>query len=77
MVPPIGNNAKDIVVQAVTALSPTDAWAAGYYSDDSDAPITHPFTLHWNGSQWSLVSTPEVSLGTTFNQVKLTAIKAV
>jgi hypothetical protein len=45
-------------INAVTALSPTNAWAAG-----TDIGATSPVgggTLleHWNGSTWSIVSSP-------------------
>jgi len=33
----------------VSTLSPTNAWAVGYYSDGS---ATYTLTLHWNGSAW-------------------------
>jgi hypothetical protein len=43
--------------QSVTDLSPKDAWAVGYETAQTDQP---PQTLieHWNGSAWSLVTSP-------------------
>jgi hypothetical protein len=43
--------------QGVTVLSPTDAWAVGYESTQNGQP---PQTLvqHWNGSTWSVVTSP-------------------
>jgi hypothetical protein len=49
-------NAVEIVSQgsteleAVSATSPTDAWAVGYRDDGAEA-----LTLHWNGQSWSPV----------------------
>jgi hypothetical protein len=45
-------------ISAVTAISPTDAWAVG-----SDIGATTPIgggtlTEHWNGSSWSIVPSP-------------------
>ena len=76
-VPAIGDNAQNIVVQAVTARTPGDAWATGFYSDGPDAPITHPFTLHWDGTHWNKVDAAEVTLGGTVNRVNLQAVKAI
>lgn len=45
-------------VDAIVALSPTDAWAFGSH-DYTDAPgspgHSTPFALHWDGSQWRSV----------------------
>jgi hypothetical protein len=77
IVPPIGNNAQNIVIQSVTARAANDAWATGYYSDQADAPITHALTLHWNGTAWTRVDAPEPTLGTLFNKINLQAVKAL
>jgi hypothetical protein len=44
-------------LQAVAASSATDAWTVGHYSDPTNSTF---FSLaeHWNGSAWSVVSTP-------------------
>jgi hypothetical protein len=44
-------------LNAVSALSPTDAWAAGTYGELA----THtngPVMLHWNGTTWAQVTVP-------------------
>jgi hypothetical protein len=45
-----------------------DAWAVGYYSSDT-ADALQTLALHWDGSTWGLVSTPNV--GTGINNVLL------
>ncbi|MFB9449467.1 hypothetical protein Dvina_37920 [Dactylosporangium vinaceum] len=39
-------------IQGVTALSPANAWAVGWYSNSS---LNLPLIEHWNGSAWSVV----------------------
>ena len=44
------------VLNAVVAIAPNDAWAVGY-----DASLDTPYatlTLHWNGSAWQVVPSP-------------------
>jgi hypothetical protein len=43
----------------IAAISPTDIWAAGYYSNYDGQPYNN-LTLveHWNGASWSVVPTP-------------------
>jgi hypothetical protein len=48
------NNLTDVV-----ALSPTDAWAAGYLLDGEELPLL----LHWNGRNWKRVTLPVAGLG--------------
>lgn len=44
----------------VAALSPSDAWAVGYYNPDppSDLYDARALTEHWNGSSWVNVPNP-------------------
>ena len=57
---------------AVTALSPTNAWAVGYALADN-LLAADTVVEQWNGSQWSLVPAPDP--GTAFNFLyALTAI---
>ncbi len=42
---------------SVSADSSTDAWAVGYYGTDSSGD-SNTLTLHWNGSKWTKVSSP-------------------
>jgi hypothetical protein len=41
---------------SVLALSSNDVWAAGYWMD---ATVGHSLTQHWDGTAWTVVSTPE------------------
>ncbi len=41
----------------VTALSPTNVWAAGTV-EDSDNDATIPAVEHWDGTNWSIVPSP-------------------
>ena len=46
------------VLTAVTAITPTDAWAVGSQPAPSGATTT--LIEHWNGASWSVVSSPNV-----------------
>lgn len=45
----------DTGLLGVSTVSPDDAWAAGYSGSSSRAT----FLLHWNGTHWARVRTPE------------------
>jgi hypothetical protein len=47
-------------LSAVSAVSETDAWAVGYYTDDATG-ATNSLILHWDGTGWSQVSSPNPS----------------
>jgi hypothetical protein len=60
----------------ITATSATNAWAVGSYlvsGVDSDPELT--LVLHWNGTAWSVVSSP--SPGATGSQNVLSAVGAL
>jgi hypothetical protein len=44
----------------VVALSATDVWAVGYYSQRSGVGFVYsrPLVLHWNGAEWTRVKVP-------------------
>ena len=65
----------------VTALSPTDVWAvgsAGVWGNCIDGS-SNPLIEHWDGTQWSIVSSPNVgSMNNSLNGVSgLTATTQV
>jgi len=60
-----GNN----VLYGVTALSPGDAWAVGWYYDADF--VGRPLVLRWNGSSWKQVAAPSTS--TYFNALQSVA----
>ena len=47
------------VLEAITVISPTDIWAVGHSTDTSFNDFT--LTLHWNGTVWSIVPSPNVN----------------
>jgi hypothetical protein len=49
-----GNN----FLTGVTALSSTDAWAVGATLDFTRGGLEQTMTFQWNGSAWSVVSSP-------------------
>jgi hypothetical protein len=56
----------------VSAVSATDVWAVGTY-DTNQTPEGQTLILHWNGSAWSVVPSPDPSL----NASQLTSVSAV
>jgi hypothetical protein len=44
----------------LTVLSPTDAWASGSEGNVNDENFNIPYVLHWNGTSWSLTTTPNM-----------------
>jgi len=65
------NVGSDDVLNGVAVVSATDIWAVGY-ADSSSSGILQTLTLHWNGSSWSVVSSP--SPGTSTNQLTAVAV---
>jgi hypothetical protein len=53
-----GNSINLNELTGVTALSGSDAWASGSESNVKDMNFHIPYVLHWNGTAWSLVKTP-------------------
>src|SRR3712207_6854619 len=51
-------------VRGVAATSSTDVWAVGYYYEGN---VARSLTLHWNGSQWSIVPSPKDRKSTRLN----------
>lgn len=47
------------LLYSVTCARTTDCWAAG--TELGKTPGLHPLLEHWNGTQWSLVNTPDAS----------------
>jgi hypothetical protein len=54
--------ADDNSLGAVTAVSANDVWAVGWYRTSGGQVQT--LTEHWNGGQWSVVSSPTGGQGT-------------
>jgi subtilase family serine protease len=56
--------ASNGVFNSVTANSSTDVWAVGTYykNPTSTSPLPQTLIEHWNGTQWSVVASPNVRL---------------
>jgi hypothetical protein len=54
-----GGPSRSNVLDGVTALSPSDAWAVGSYATGT---TTRTLILHWNGSAWARVPSPSPGL---------------
>jgi hypothetical protein len=50
---------------AASELAPNDVWAVGSYTDPSGSP-DDTLTEHWNGSAWSIMSSPNVGTNENF-----------
>ena len=54
-----GTPGNNVALNGVFARAGTDAWAVGtQFGPAGSAPP--PVTYHWNGTAWSLISTPAV-----------------
>jgi len=50
-------NAQGNTLNAITAISATDAWAAGYMNDNN-LNGSRTLTMHWDGLTWTVVPSP-------------------
>ncbi|MEO5953598.1 MAG: hypothetical protein ABIQ44_14120, partial [Chloroflexia bacterium] len=55
---PSPNEGQYNVLRGVSASASNDVWAVGSYGPDSSA-TTHLLTIHWDGSQWNVVTNPD------------------
>jgi len=53
------------LLYGVTAVSATDAWAAGSATPDASTQPATSLVLHWNGKKWSRVHSPTASGAST------------
>src|SRR5262245_9549106 len=53
-------------LESVAGLSPTDVWAVGSYANGAD---TQTLTMHWDGTQWTIVPSPNVGANSTLSSV--------
>src|SRR5688500_6859567 len=53
------------VLRDVTALAPDDVWAVGHYNTGTGTQ-EQTLTMHWDGSEWSIVSSPNAALGSSY-----------
>ena len=50
-------------LSGVAAIASNDVWAVGSYSDNPQIPDTNTLIEHWNGTTWSVVSSPSPGAG--------------
>ena len=60
-VPMPGPGAGYSQLRGVSAIAANDVWAVGHRQTDVD--VVNTLTEHWNGSNWSLVPSPDVTTG--------------
>ena len=48
-------------LKGVSALSASDAWAVGYFVPGVASGAQKPLVLHWNGTSWTHVPSPNVN----------------
>lgn len=53
-----GHSGSGSVFYGVTAISSTNVWAVGVYYASIDKSKFYTFAEQWNGTSWSIVSTP-------------------
>jgi hypothetical protein len=70
--PTVGNTMNQVF--AVSGSSPKDVWAVG--SQDSNGTNPFEFIEHWNGSAWSVASTPHAPFAQLFGVVALSTTNA-
>jgi hypothetical protein len=57
---PGGDTSGDFsVLEGLSCTSAANCWATGSYGDDGSSAVTLNEAMHWNGHNWSAVSTPE------------------
>jgi len=62
---------KQNFLRGIAAVSPTDIWAVGYYHF-----LTQPYRsliMHWNGSVWNVVTSPNIGLESFLYSVSVVA----
>jgi hypothetical protein len=65
--PVVRGERRDAILQAVTANSPTDVWAAGNSVIGVPATASRTLIEHWNGQRWTIVPSPDVTSGGVTN----------
>ncbi len=53
------NSSNNTYLTGVSALSASDVWAVGYANVSGNIA---PYTIHWNGSAWSVRNIPEYNI---------------
>jgi len=75
---PNSAGATHSVVRDIDAISPNDVWAVGGYTAVVDGNSnTYAFSLHWDGSTWTEIPTPQPSSCGPCTNVTLWAVDAL
>jgi hypothetical protein len=76
-IPSVGTGANQL--NAVVALAPNDVWAVGFSTPVAPPKGAATLTLieHWDGTSWSVVTSPNVGPANSFQSNKLYGITAV
>jgi hypothetical protein len=69
--PDPGTSARYNALSGVTATSASNAWAVGYYVNS--AYVAQTLTMHWNGTTWSKVASPDLGTNNELAAVKATS----
>ena len=65
---PIGPDTV-VVLSGVTAISPNNVWAVGYYQYSNGGSAPQTLIENWNGISWVIVSSPNPGTGSILNEV--------
>ena len=76
---PDPNNGQDTYLNAVSASSASNVWAVGVELTGSTAATERyqTYSLHWNGSAWSIVPMPAVTGSSNLLQYEFNSIDAI
>jgi hypothetical protein len=55
---PSPSGANEVTLKGIAAVSANDIWVVGSYTDLGGSILRKTLILHWNGSQWTIVSSP-------------------
>jgi hypothetical protein len=66
-VPPAGNPLASSMLTGISAVSPTDIWAVGNFVYGGVVQGEHTLTMHYDGTAWSVVASPDIGGGTSLN----------
>ena len=59
---PNASATEDNYLKEVTCTSASDCWAVGFYNfNGTVSPPSHTLIEHWNGTTWSIVTSPNTS----------------
>jgi hypothetical protein len=68
--PPAGATLASSTLTGISALSPTDIWAVGSYALAGTALTGLSLTMHYDGTAWTVVPSPNVPGGTVLNPAR-------